>query len=217
MEQGLALVRAEKGDVLLANSSGALASAIFLSISEGDKTGCSEGSADSLPSEMREPFLREIENLLTAAEQEFVLWDFIAVDLERVTELSRLLHRLKQSFALYDFSEPERVCMALESSLNRYVQGEFFHTEYPERIFLRSIDALRAAIAGFSATEDIEVADIEHHLSAIQGLMRQPIGQLLIDAGLVEPSEVNHALEVQRSSSEKNRAVSARCWWKWAR
>ena len=33
--------------------------------------------------------------------------------------------------------------------------------------------------------------------------MRQPIGQLLIEAGLVESSAVNHALEVQRSTREE--------------
>ncbi|WP_319588698.1 Hpt domain-containing protein [uncultured Desulfobulbus sp.] len=203
MEQGLALVLREKSDGRLANSAGALASAILLSASTGNEPGWDEGAVGSLPSEMRESFLWEIENLLATVEQECVLWDFIAVDLERMADLCRLLHRLKQSFALYDFSEPERICMALESTLNRYVQGEFFQTEYPERVFLRCIDALRTAIARFSAVDEFVVPDMEHHLAALQGLMRQPIGELLIEAGLVDSGIVNHALEVQRSTREE--------------
>ena len=202
LEQGMALVRAEKGDARLASSAGVLASAILNSAAKGEVSGLGEGADVSLPLEMRESFLWEIENLLATAEQECVLWDFIAVDLERVADLCRLLHRLKQNFALYDFSEQERMCMALESTLNRYVNGEFFQTEYPERVFLRSIDALRTAMTKFSLTDDLTVPDVEHHLAAIQGLMRQPIGELLIEAGLVDSGIVNHALEVQRSSTE---------------
>jgi two-component system, chemotaxis family, sensor kinase CheA len=203
VEQGLALVLTEKSDARLANSAGALAAAILLSASSGKEPGCDEGAVGLLPSEMRESFLWEIENLLATVEQECVLWDFIAVDLERVADLCRLLHRLKQSFALYDFSEPARICVALESTLNRYVQGEFFQTEYPERVFLRCIDALRTAIARFSAVDEIIVPDMEHHLAALQGLMRQPIGELLIEAGLVDSGVVNHALELQRSTREE--------------
>ena len=202
LEQGMALVRAEKGDARLASSAGVLASAILNSAAKGEVSGLGEGADVSLPLEMRESFLWEIENLLATAEQECVLWDFIAVDLERVADLCRLLHRLKQNFALYDFTEQERMCMALESTLNRYVNGEFFQTEYPERVFLRSIDALRTAMTKFSLTDDLTVPDVEHHLAAIQGLMRQPIGELLIEAGLVDSGIVNHALEVQRSSTE---------------
>ena len=93
--------------------------------------------------------------------------------------------------------------MALESTLKRYVQGEFFQTEYPERVFLRSIDALRTTMTRFSLTDDLAVPDVEHHLVAIQGMMRQPIGELLIEAGLVDPGIVSQALEVQRSSRDE--------------
>lgn len=203
MEQGLALVQAEKSDVRLANSAAALAAAIHLSVSSEEESIWNEGAVAALPAEMRESFFWETENLLATAEQECVLWDFIAVDLERVTELCRLLRRLKRSFALYDFRDPERICMALESTLKRYVQGEFFQTEYPERVFLRSIDALRTTMTEFSLTDDLAVPDVEHHLAAIQGMMRQPIGELLIEAGLVDPGIVSQALEVQRSSRDE--------------
>jgi len=203
IEQGLVLVLAEKTDVHLASSAAALAAAIHLAAATEEESIGDEGTVAALPAEMRESFFWETENLLATAEQECVLWDFIAVDLERVAELCRLLHRLKRSFALYDFRDPERICMALESTLKRYVQGEFFQTEYPERVFLRSIDALRTTMTRFSLTDDLAVPDVEHHLVAIQGMMRQPIGELLIEAGLVDPGIVSQALEVQRSSRDE--------------
>ena len=202
LEKGLALVRTEKTDTRLAHSAAALASAIRQAASPEKELVLGEGAIAALPVEMQEAFLWETENLLATAEQECVLWDFVAVDLERVAELCRLLHRLKQSFALYDFHDPERICLAMESTLHRYVQGEYFQTEYPERVFLRSIDAIRAAITSFPLTEALTVPDVEHHLAAIQGMMRQPIGKLLVEAGLVDPRTVDHALEVQRSSPD---------------
>lgn len=199
-EQGLTLVLAEKSDTRLAHSAEALASAIHLAAANLHESLGTHGGVTALPPEMQQSFLREIENMLTTAEQECVLWDFIAVDLDRVGDLCRLLLKLKQSFALYDFHEPERLCMAMESTLTRYVHGEVFQTEYPERVLLRCIDALRMAVTRFPAVDIINVPDLEHHLAAIQGLMRQPIGELLIEAGLVDSAAIDHALEVQRST-----------------
>ncbi len=202
MEQGLPLVLVEKSDDKLAASAGALTAAILRSLYEGGKDSCLEGAVSLVPAEMREPFLWETDNLLVTAEQEFVLWDFIAVDHQRVKDLSRTLHRLQQNFALFELTDMERLCRALESTLTRYLQGEFFQTEYPERIFLRTIDAVRSTMNQFIEAEDPTVTGLEHHLDALQGLMRQPIGTLLIEAGLVDPQTIQEALEVQRSSQE---------------
>ena len=202
LERGLVLVRREGTDARLASSAAVLAAAIRR-FASGERTSV-EGKADAaLFGETSEAFLRETEDLLTTVEQECVLWDFIAIDLERVADVSRLLHRLQQTFALYGFRDPERICRALESALNRYVQGEVFQTEYPERIFLRCIDAIRAAITAFPfPAGDLAVSGAQQLLAAIQGMMRRPIGQLLIEAGLVGTGTVEHALAVQRSSHD---------------
>lgn len=202
MEQGLPLVLAEKSDERLASSAGTLTTAIFHSMREIGGALGSEGIDPSLPQEMRDTFLEETENLLVTAEQEFVLWDFIALEHQRVAELRRLLSRLKQNFALFELKDMERLCLALESTLSRYLQGEFFQTEYPERVFLRSIDAMRSALTRFTNLEDAAVIGLEHHLAALQGLIRQPIGKLLIEAGLVDPLILENALEVQRTSQQ---------------
>ena len=202
MEQGLPLVLAEKSDERLAPVASALTSAIFQSTRGSDEDPWTQGTGISLPSEMQDTFLSETENLLATAEQEFVLWDFIALDHHRVAELCRLLHRLQQNFTLFELKDLERLSLALESTLTRYAQGEFFQTEYPERIFLRSIDAVRETVARFIRLQDATVTGLEHHLAALQGLIRKPIGTLLVEAGMVAPQIIEDALELQKSSQE---------------
>ncbi|MGD9947964.1 MAG: ATP-binding protein [Desulfobulbus sp.] len=200
VDQGLELIAHEGSDQRLAASATALQVAIADAMHESSAVTANPMPFVGVSSEMQAVFIQESEQLLMTAEQEFVLWDFIAIDHERVAELCRILHRLKQNFSIYDCKNFERLCMALESALNRYIQGEFFQTEYPERIFLRCIDAMREALSRFALTETLTLYDFEEHLLAVRGLIRQPLGELLIEAGLVEPGAVDDALSLQRTS-----------------
>lgn len=146
-----------------------------------------------------------------------MLWDFIAVDHRRVGNLCRLLHSLRQNFASCHLDVFARLCMALESTLNRYVQGEFFQTEYPERVFLRGIDAMREALSGLALGKNFVVADFKHHLAAVQGLIRQPIGELLIEARPGGRSGCGQALTTSNPSRANKPSGWAKCWWPWAR
>ncbi len=205
MDQGLVLILREKTDQRLAASAAALSAAIFESAHAGEDHG-NELAEIGAMLEDNELCLQECEHferLLATVEQEFVLWDFIAVDHRRVGNLCRLLHSLRQNFASCHLDAFARLCMALESTLNRYVQGEFFQTEYPERVFLRGIDAMREALSGLALGKNLVVADFKHHLAAVQGLIRQPIGELLIEAGLVDARTVDEALTTQQSLQGK--------------
>lgn len=206
IDQGLVLILREKNDQRLAASAAALSAAIFESAHAGEDYG-NEGLAEiGTMLEDNEFCLQECEHferLLATVEQEFVLWDFIAVDHRRVGDLCRLLHSLRQNFAHCHWDAFARLCMALESTLNRYAQGEFFQTEYPERVFLRGIDAMREALAGIALGNKPVITDFEHHLAAVQGLIRQPIGELLIEAGLVDARTVDEALTTQQSLQGK--------------
>ncbi|WP_157469836.1 ATP-binding protein [Desulfobulbus elongatus] len=198
-EHGLTLALEEQSDGRLAGSAAGLASAVRLAASpeqEGFPTG---NPGTGAVADAREAFFRDMVHLVAAAERECVLWHFIAVDPVRVAELSRLLHRLKQHFALHDFHDPERICQALAAMLIRCARGERLQTEYPERTLLRCLGALRSALAALPLTNDLVVPDVEQHLAAIQGLMHQPLGELLIEAGLVDPATIDQALEMQRS------------------
>lgn len=202
LERGLALVQEEQSDNRLADAAAKLAAAIRLDASPERNAVIGGRSGSGIPEDARDAFLWETAALVDVVEQECVLWDFISIDSERVTELSHVLNRLKQCFALYDFRDPERICLAMASTLNRFVQGECFQTEYPERVFLRCIDAIRTALAAFPSSNDLMVADAEQILIALQGLMRQPLGELLIEAGLVDTDTIAQALEIQRSDSD---------------
>lgn len=180
MEQGLSLALVEKNDERLAPSASVLTSAILQSINDSDENYWGEGAVFSVPLKIRDTFLWETEKLLATAEQELVLWDFVVVDHQRVAKLCWQLHRLKENFAFFELMDMESLCLALESTLARYLQGDVFQTGYPERVFLRSIDAVRSTLNSFSATDDAGVPGLEHHLSALQGLMLQPIGTLLV-------------------------------------
>ncbi|MDD2466823.1 MAG: ATP-binding protein [Desulfobulbus sp.] len=200
VDQGLELIAREKSDQRLAASATALQAAITEALLEACTDPENPTPFAGVSVEMRDAFFQECEQLLITVEQEFVLWDFIAIDHERVAELCRILHRLKQNFSIYECRDFERLSMALESAMNRFIQGDFFQTEYPERIFLRCIDAMREAFARFPLTETLTITDMEEHLLAVQGLIRQPLGELLIEAGLVDPRTVDDALSLQRSS-----------------
>ncbi|MGE4559989.1 MAG: ATP-binding protein [Desulfobulbus sp.] len=200
VDQGLESITQEKSDQRLAASATALQAAIHEALHEACTLPENPIPFAEVSPEMRDAFMQESEQLLMTAEQEFVLWDFIAIDHQRVAELCRVLHRLKQNFSIYDCRDFERLCMALESALRRYIQGEFFQTEYPERTFLRCIDAMREALTQFALTEALAIADVEEHLLAVQGLIRQPLGELLIEAGLVDSKTVDDALSLQRTT-----------------
>jgi len=205
LEEGLPLVLSEKSDKRLAPVAKALTSAILQSIKTNDFWGY--GTGPSASAEVTDSLLEETRDLLATVEQEFVLWDFIALDHDRVTELCRRVLRLQRNFALLELKDLERLCLALTGTLQWYLQGAFFQTEYPERVFLRSIDAVRDTMTHFVHLEDAAVRGLEHHLAALQGLIRKPIGALLVEAGLVAPQVLEKALEVQESMSAPPRRL----------
>jgi len=202
LEQGFALVREVGSDRGVADAAAELTSALRQAVFAEQESCAGRGSACAMPEQERETFFWEMEQLVAAAEQECVLWDFIVVDPERVTELSRMMSRMKQCFGLYDFHDPERMCLSMASTLNRFVQGECFQTNSPERVFIRCLDTIRTALTAFPASNNMVVPDLERHLAALQGLMRQPLGELLIEAGLADAATIDQALAIQRSAPE---------------
>ena len=143
-------------------------------------------------------FLSEVTAILDAAEQELVLWDYIALDLPRVESVADLFRRLERHFSLYNFPEAARICQSVEATLKRYIQGEHFYDEYPETVLIRTLDALRAGVDQLSVWGQTDIPDADKHLEAIQGLVHKPIGELLIQAGLAGKESVDEALEQQK-------------------
>ena len=197
LDQGLAQIQIDKDDARMAEQISNIVAAVRVKTSEAASAiPLRQGHASMEPS-MRAILVREVEGLLETAEGEFVLWDFIAMDGQRVAELARMLGQLRRNFAVLEFQAMDRLCGALASTLQRFLGGEFFQTEYPERVFIRAIDAMRSSLDRFAPDLEPEVPNLDEHLAALQGLIRQPIGALLIEAGLVDPQTVHEALQVQ--------------------
>ena len=103
VDQGLDLIAREKNDERLAASATALQAAVSEAVHEFSPVIEDPLQFVSVSPETLNVFFLESDQLLLTAEQEFVLWDFIAVDRERVAGLCRILHRLKQNFSSYNF------------------------------------------------------------------------------------------------------------------
>ena len=149
-------------------------------------------------------FLRETEELLRYAEQEFVLWEDTIADEERLLTLYRVLHRLGTNYRFYGYHDLVRLSEAMERLLDRAISGEVFRGEYPEKPFLRAIDVMIALLEPLSLGDDGEVADLDHLITDLENTMREPLGELLVKAGLVEPDVVDRALETQRRDRSRS-------------
>lgn len=203
LKSNLAGVWQQKSDALLSEAVRELAAKVRR---KADYSLPDAVSAPALTEDMRqdqlESFLEETRQLLETAEQEFILWEFITIDHDRVADLCAIVGRLKGNFALFDLTEPERICQAMEGTLHRFLQGEVYHSVYPEQVFIRIVDALRETVDRFALSGEANVTGGKKHLQALQGLVRKPIGELLIQAGLVAPQVVEAALQEQKKDDQ---------------
>ena len=198
--QNLDVVWKEKSDVRLSGETKKLATAVM------QATGLSHNStrfasADSISApgkNLLETFIEETRGLLETAEQEFVLWDYVANDTERVAGLCKLVGLLRNNYKMFGLDDLERICQDMEATLLRFVDGDFFQGSYPEQVFIRIIDTLRETTDRFLVSGEAIVPSADKHLLALQGLIRRPIGELLVQAGLVASHTIEEALEKQK-------------------
>ncbi len=144
---------------------------------------------------------REILNTL---EQEFRCWDEVADNRSRVLELVRRfgkLQRLAGAAELADIAELSGVFITI---LQRYLKGDPLQGECPEAVFLRATDAMLKALGSTGASCGDRVEDLEELIGDLEAMIRQPIGTLLIKAGLVAPDSVEDALRIQEKARQQN-------------
>ncbi len=194
LRDSLQRILSENSDEFLSKSSGPLIDNIYL------VAGMEPGGKDDGNMEILEAFVWEADDLLAAAEQEFVLWDYVAGDGERLTGLYRTLQRLRENFSFYGYSDLLQLSEAMESLMERYLNGEVFQGEYPERVFLQVVDAMRDAVASLARSGEAAVEDVEVLLGNLQAVMRMPLGELLVKAGLVGSQTIEEALRVQEDA-----------------
>ncbi len=198
MEKGLKLVLVEKDDDKLASSANKLEAAVIKTIGAQGTYGYMRTLDQEVQPETIELYLREADGLLKICEQEFVLWDYIATNQSRMFELCKTLNRLKQKFSDLLLNDLERIAKVMESTIDRFIKGEFFQGIYPERNFLRAVDVMRDGLMRYYQTQDTSIIGLDELLSSLHGVMRQPIGSLLVKAGLVAADAVEEALLIQK-------------------
>lgn len=180
-----------------------LSDAVML-LCHDNETGGPDGGYEngaSWGAEIDDDVIGEVHSFLDGIEQEFVLWDYVAVDIERVSELSAMINHLVSSFSLLGLTELAKIGQVMEATLNRFIGGEFFQGVYPEQVFIRGVDIMREGVGRFVSSGDTGAVDTEKYLAALQGLIRQPLGELLVEAGLVAPDTVDEALLLQKELS----------------
>ncbi len=152
-----------------------------------------------------ETFIGQADGLMQVVERELLLWDLTSVEPERLLQLVDSLDELTELFARRRYGDLERICRAMGNVLRRFHGGEVFQGEYPDKVFLGLVDVLYEGIDAIAAGGDGIVPKIEQHLEALQSIMRQPIGELLIQAGLVDPQTVEQALRIQEQARAKKK------------
>jgi len=149
-----------------------------------------------------EVLVRESDELLDYAEQEFVLWQDVLGDEERLLGLYRILHRLRTNFQFYGYQDSARLLEVMEGLLDRALRGEVFRGEYPEGPFLQGLDRTRIALQSIAQGGDGRIQDLERIIVELKATMHEPLGELLVKAGLIGPQVVDQALETQRRAKK---------------
>ncbi|WP_028585469.1 ATP-binding protein [Desulfogranum mediterraneum] len=205
IREHLSSIWEEQGDAALKTEARALSTAILQTVSSSgaQQAALQPPSQTATRLEVHCGLFEEIGELLELAEQEFVLWDYIALDHDRVTELCRVIDRLQRNFSLIESSDLERLTQVMGATLNRFLGGAFFQGEYPERSFIRAIDAIRTTMECSPGSGLTALKEMDSHLVALQGLIRQPIGEMLVQAGLVPTQTVEEALVRQRDPQQQ--------------
>lgn len=200
LKQSVGIMWKDKSDARLSGETKKLSAAVMQTTGVGHNSikFTPAGSTPSPQQELLETFVEETRGLLETAEQEFVLWDYVAIDTERVTDLCKIIGLLKNNYTMFDLEDLERICRAMEATLLRFVDGDFFQGPYPEQVFIRIIDTLRETTDRFLVSGEAVVPNADKHLLALQGLIRRPIGELLVQAGLVASHTIDEALEKQK-------------------
>ena len=206
LNQSLSVVWKDKSDARLSAETKKLSAAVMqaIGLSNTSPKFTTAGSAPAPQKELQDTFIEETRGLLETAEQEFVLWDYVAIDTERVNDLCKIIGLLRNNYKMFDLDDLERICHVMEATLLRFVEGDFFQGAYPEQVFIRIIDTLREATDRFLVTGEAVVPNADKHLLALQGLIRRPIGELLVQAGLVASHTVEEALAKQKGAESDN-------------
>jgi two-component system chemotaxis sensor kinase CheA len=157
--------------------------------------------------EMKETFCREAEELLDKIEQGFLAWPESRRDQEIIGELFRNIHSLKGNCGFLGLADLETLAHRIETVLAGVKDGEDLITDHPETVLLQLVDILREAVAAVAAGGEGRIADLAGHITLLQAITKRPLGQILIEEGVVSPIQVEMAIFNQERARETGQPV----------
>ncbi|WP_457573028.1 ATP-binding protein [Desulfolithobacter sp.] len=145
--------------------------------------------------------------ILTFLDHEFRFWNEVADNRSQVLAIVRRFGKLQRLARTAELTDITKLSGAFVTVLQRYLEGDPLQGKSPEAVFLRATDAMLKALEPSNASCDGRVEDMEDLIGDLEAMIRQPIGALLIKAGLVAPDSVEDALKIQEKARQQNAPV----------
>jgi chemotaxis protein histidine kinase CheA len=149
-------------------------------------------------------FLRQVHELIDTMEMDCLCWHETAVDSERLGQFIAMTHRFSMLSREYGFVDLEMLSRTMLEMLERFQNGEPFISQNPEEVFIDVLDAVRSSLHSKSRSESHGVTERDRLIAALKDLLRPPIGELLVEAGLVGEHTIQQALKVQETSQAED-------------
>ncbi|MDP3479177.1 MAG: chemotaxis protein CheA, partial [Desulfoprunum sp.] len=152
--------------------------------------------------EMQDTFCKEAEELIEKIEQGFLSWEDVSNGPEMLAELFRNIHSLKGNCGFLGYKDLEILSHRVETVLAGVKEGESLVGEKPDEVFLQVVDVLREAIAAIVDGGKGDISGLPGYIALLQGITRRPLGQILIDEGIVTEEQVREAIDHQEIDRE---------------
>ncbi len=172
---------------------------------DDEPTGENEGAGFDIPPEMLQRFVTEAEELLENLEGGLLLWMKDSEEREIINGMFRSVHSFKGNCGFFGIADLERLSHGMEDIFDRIKRGEEVDSEPVGELFLKVADALKKGIADIAKGGRGEVPERDALLRALRKIQQsmedgeeRPLGEILIDEGLVSPSTVDRALQAQK-------------------
>lgn len=149
-------------------------------------------------------FITRAQEFLDAMEMDCLCWDETIISGEHLDEFMTTLRRFFESCRYYGFTDLELLSRTMLEVMERFQSGETFLGQHPEEAFLDCIDRMKNSLHDKSTSSTHGVAGAETLVAKLKQLIRAPIGEILVDAGLVGEHVVQQALRVQ-DDARKNK------------
>jgi two-component system chemotaxis sensor kinase CheA len=157
-------------------------------------------------------FIGESRENLDSIELNIVELEQAPEDFDIINAIFRPFHTIKGVSGFLNLQKINHLAHTTENLLDSARQGEFVIDDAVTDIILESVDTLKNLIAkveenlnaNSSPLEgDIDVDDLIRRIEDLDKNQGRPLGEILVEKGILETRDVDEALEEQKKNSEK--------------